>query len=131
MSIALLDQHLGSRPDTNPVQRYAEVFSRDLEWLMTQPQQTFHEYSFATLRQLGSCYELGASYLRWLELHGQTGLTRAIECSDRIAHGAKSLQFQLARATARKKPFDALPQLADLAEAYHVATNELLARYRR
>lgn len=131
LSLANLREHLARRPTSNPVRRYAERFQADVAWLGGQPPETFHLYSFATLRQLGACFEMAASYVRWLEANGEKELGRVAEACDRIANGAKSLQFQLARAAVRKKPFDAAPSLAEMADAWDVATGELASRYPR
>ena len=42
-------------------------FAADLHWLADAPLEVFHQYSFATLRQFGACYELAATYLHWLQ----------------------------------------------------------------
>lgn len=129
LSKSQLAGHLARRPTSNPVERFATRFADDVQWLMGQPTETFHLYSFATLRQLGACFEMSTSFLRWLEQHGEPDLGRAVEACERIANGAKGLQFQLARATMRKRPLDASQTLAELAEAWNVATGELAARY--
>ena len=103
-------------------------FEHDLEWLMDEPIDTFHAYSFATLRQYGACYELCETYLRWLAEGGEADLDGPTEAFREISATAKAFQFQLARAMARKRelpldPFDAMgalwePAIEPLVERY-------------
>jgi hypothetical protein len=95
-AVALTRAHLGRRPAQNPVAKHRAVFARDLEWLKREPSM-FHLYAFATVRQAGSCYATTASYLRWLEANGQTGLEPAAAAFDAISTNAKMTQFKLAR----------------------------------
>ncbi len=68
---------------------------------MDEPLTSFHQYSFATLRQYGACFELTETYCRWLAEEGEVGLSPSIQAFGAIADTAKRLQFQLARAMAR------------------------------
>ncbi len=125
-SLALLRQHLRRLPASNPFERFRARFEADLGWLAGEGLETFHLYSFATLRQLGACYELASSYLGWLAertgrpLEGPTAALRG------IAAGAKALQFHLARAVARKKALD-LSALEVMAAGWQSAVDTLRA----
>jgi hypothetical protein len=115
-SVACLRRHLTLLPRRNPFDKFKERFQHDLDWLMEEPIETFHRYSFATLRQYGACYELVETYLRWLSGRGEGGLEGSIEAFNRIAGTAKAFQFQLARAMARRRalplePLDAMGAL--------------------
>ena len=89
----------------------------------------FHLYAFNTLRQLGANFELLASHLSWLSQQGEANLDRAIASATDIATGAKTLQFQLARAMARKQ-FDRLAEMMrPLISAYDTIFNVLTDRY--
>jgi hypothetical protein len=66
-SLDVLRRHLHRLPGANPFERFRARFESDLDWLLAEGLETFHLYSFATLRQFGACYELSASYLRWLQ----------------------------------------------------------------
>ena len=114
-SLALLKRQLQRLPVENPFVKFRARFEADMQWLINEPIATFHQYSFATLRQFGSCYELAGTYLKWLQSQGVSGLDGAIESILRLSTGAKTLQFQLARAMARKKAIDFTPvdQMAD------------------
>src|SRR6185312_16212349 len=62
-SIDLLRHHLSRVPRDNPFARFRRRFAQDLDGLLRDDLDRFHQYSFATLRQLGACYELSATYL--------------------------------------------------------------------
>jgi hypothetical protein len=108
-SIKLLKKQLRLLPESNPFEKFKPRFEHDLEWLMNESLETFHQYSFATLRQYGACYELAHTYLQWLQEQGQKNLDDAITSINEISNGAKTYQFQLARAMNRKKPLDTAP----------------------
>jgi len=127
-SIASLARQLQVLPRTNPFERFKERFEADLEWLMSEPIETFHGYSFATLRQYGACFELVETYLRWLQDRGETGLSDSIDAFKAITDSAKVYQFKLARTIARKKPLDSAP-LDQMAELWHKGTEPLTRKY--
>lgn len=102
-SLASLRAHIGLMPTTNPFERFRERLRVDLEWLATEPIETFHQYSFATIRQYGACCELAATYLEWLVGRGEDRLIEVHRCFQDISTSAKAFQFQLARAVARKR----------------------------
>ena len=108
-SLQLLRRHLRYLPESNPFEKFRIRFEADLKWLADEPLATFHQYSFATLRQFGACYEVAGSYLKWLQEQGVAGLEKPTESLLLLANGAKTMQFQLARAMARKKPLDLQP----------------------
>lgn len=104
-----LIRQLTCMPKQNPFELFRSRFAADLDWLIQEPLDTFHKYSFATLRQFGACFELGTTYLRWLSDHGELGLDPAIEAYEGISTSAKTFQFHLARSMVRKKPLDLSP----------------------
>jgi hypothetical protein len=103
-------------PRDNPFLAFKERFGQDLEWLIEAPIETFHRYSFATLRQYGACYELVSTYLEWLKEGGEADLDGPIEAFREIATSTKAFQFQLARAIARRRqlPLESLDRMAEL-----------------
>jgi Domain of unknown function (DUF1839) len=123
----LLALHVQRIPEDNPFEKFKPRFEADLEWLIASPIEVFHQYSFATLRQFGACFELTASYFRWLELHGIGKLDAAIAAYSSLSTGAKTLQFQLARAMARKKPFE-LTAVDEMAVTWQAAADGLRRR---
>jgi hypothetical protein len=123
-SLGLLRRQLQRLPEVNPFVKFRARFEADMQWLVNEPIATFHQYSFATLRQFGSCYELAGTYLKWLQGQGIGGLDGAIESILRLSTGAKTLQFQLARAMARKKAVDFTP-VDQMAEHWTQAMQQL------
>jgi len=115
-SLRCLEGHLALLPTRNPFHAFKERFQRDLEWLMGEDVETFHQYSFATLRQYGACFELVETYLQWLSDEGEPGLDEPIEAFRDISATAKAFQFQLARAMARKRalPLEPLDRMGEL-----------------
>jgi Domain of unknown function (DUF1839) len=127
-SLSTLAGHLQRVPVDNPFMRFQVGFRKDLEWLMNSNLETFHSYSFATLRQYGACYELSETYLRWLDLQGIDGLAAAADAFQLIAQGAKAFQFNLARSMARKRPLDLSP-LDAMAEQWDTGMSLLRRRF--
>jgi hypothetical protein len=126
-SLRLLRRQLGLLPTTNPFERFRDRLAADLGWLSAESLDTFHKYSFATLRQFGAAYELAATYLRWLAARTGKPLEATADGFATISSAAKSLQFHLARAVARKKPLDLAP-IDSMAARWRVAMDELRAR---
>jgi hypothetical protein len=128
-SLRLLSYHLARAPRDNPFPRFSARFRRDLAMLASQPAEAFHQYAFTTLRQCGSCFELAASYLRWLEQHGQPQLTDIALSLEQIANAAKAVQLSAARAVLRKRPISVEPTLAEMAALWASAMEQLQGRY--
>lgn len=128
-SIALLERHLTRRPRQNPVTRFRARFAQDLEWLADRPPETFHQYAFSTLRQLGACYELASSYTRWLAEGGEGGLDAATAAFETLATQAKTLQFKAARAVMLKRSVDFAPLFDPMESAWETALGALERAY--
>jgi len=128
-SIQLLKSHLRKRAAQNPIELFQKRFPEHAGVLGSKPMEFFHLYAFNTLRQLGANFELLASHLTWLSKQGEGGLSDAIVAASEIATGAKTLQFQLARAMARKQ-FDKLAEtMRPLVVAYDTVFGVLTHRY--
>jgi hypothetical protein len=125
-SLKSLRRQIGLMPATNPLERFRDRLAADLAWLSGEGLETFHKYSFATLRQFGSAYELAATYLRWLADRTGKPFEPAAAGFEALAAGAKALQFHLARAMGRKKPLD-LGSLDGMAARWQHAVNDLKA----
>ncbi|MDH4273886.1 MAG: DUF1839 family protein [Gammaproteobacteria bacterium] len=108
-SRGLLRQYLERVPSTNPYTAFKARFAEDLAGLMQADIKVFHQYSFATLRQCGACFELAATYFEWLGAQARCEVAAAVEAYKDLANAAKAYQFQLARAMNRKKPLDLTP----------------------
>jgi hypothetical protein len=128
-ALQLLRHHLAVRPKHNPLRAFQQAFPAHAEQLAQRPMEFFHLYAFNTLRQIGANFELLSSHLNWLMQQGETGLAPASSAALDIATAAKTLQFQLARAVARKR-FDKLDEaLTALATAYDKVFEVLTTRY--
>ncbi|HEY0160715.1 MAG TPA: DUF1839 family protein [Thermoanaerobaculia bacterium] len=127
-SLALFRKHLALVPSENPFLAFKARMAEEVNGLLQESLETFHQYSFATLRQFGACFELCATYLQWLTSQGEEGLEELTREFLEIAEGAKAFQFQLARAMARKKPLDLTP-LEAMAERWERGIGGLKARY--
>lgn len=128
LSLQLLRRHLALLPSENPFPRFKRRFEIDLPRLLDEDMEGFHQYSFATLRQFGACFELSQTYLQWLASHGEAGLGKAMSSFGSIAESAKAFQFQLARAVSRRKALD-LSALDEMTESWHQAVTALKTRY--
>lgn len=128
VSLSLLRKHLALLPINNPFHRFRDGLEKDLEWLMSEDIDAFHQYSFATLRQFGACYELSATYLDWLSEQGESGLTDVRAEIKSISEAAKAYQFQLARAMSRKKPLD-LASIDTMGDYWNSAMEKLISKY--
>jgi len=128
-AVRQLADNLRRRPAQNPFIAFRKRFPADLDWLRGEPAQ-FHPYAFATLRQFGSCYDLSATFLRWLEARGEKDLAPAAAAFDDIAGTAKVVQMKLARFAAGKKPFDATEMMDVMERSWDSAMALLDSRYR-
>jgi hypothetical protein len=115
-ALARLSQHYARRPQRNPVRAFAKVLGAQTEAVAKRPPDFFHVYAFNTLRQLGANFELCCSHLAWLFPASEAD--GAVAAAKAISGGAKSLQFQLARAVARKRFAGLEEAIAPVAEAY-------------
>lgn len=108
-SLFLFKRQLELLPLENPFTAFKKKFENDLEWLLEKDLDAFHQYSFATFRQYGSCFELSSNYLQWLSEHGEEGLSIAKNNLKTVSEMTKVYQFQLARSIMRRKPLDLTP----------------------
>jgi hypothetical protein len=116
--------HLARRSTTSAMRRFGERFDADLHELVDGDPAEFHRYAFATLRQLGSCAELGAAFARWLEREG-VAIGGAATTLDTVTEGAKTLLFKTARAVTAGRPFDVSPTTEAMATAWEAALGAL------
>ena len=128
-SLRLLRKHLGRRPAVNPVAAFRQAYPGHIDALASRPMAYFHLYTFNILRQLGANFELLGSYAAWLTGQGESGLAAVVTACGQLATDAKAMQFQLARAVARRRFDDHGGMLGRMEEAYDVAVGGLAARY--
>lgn len=110
--------HFDKRPTHNPIARYAERMSEHMEWIVAGDEATFHRYSFSSLRQLGSAFEVLAEHLRWLDGGVAGNAAQAAEAFDVIAAIAKRLILKLARVANSKRPSDLSASFVEMASAW-------------
>jgi len=124
-SATLLRRELKRAPATNPIAAFSTSMEAGLQVMQDDHDMDhFHRYAFATLRQLGACFELLASHVTWLQDHGAWKSTDANQHFGLIAQLARSLQFQLARSIARNKVLD-LSSLAQMGKAWQCGIDAL------
>jgi hypothetical protein len=117
-ALDLLRTHLERRPKGNPFERFAAQLGEELPELLAGDAQAYHDYAFATVRMLGSAFEVGASYSDWLL--GERGADAAAAMG-RIVETSKVLSFRLAR----RREFDPQPYLVEMAGAWDEAMTAL------
>ena len=93
-SLELLQTQVNRIPKLCPFEAFKTQFTKDIEWLKTQQLEMFHLYSFATLRQLGACFELAAVYFEWLANNEVKNTTEISKNYKQISEIAKVYQFQ-------------------------------------
>jgi hypothetical protein len=128
-SAQLLRRHLTRRPAANPFRRFRERFENDLQWLQGEGLATYHAYAFATVRQFGANFELGALYMKWLTEHARADLGDAAEAFESISAAAKVLILKAARAVSAKKAADFGPMFEGMETAWARGMDLLASRY--
>lgn len=113
-----LRRYLQRRPAHNPLRQFEARFEAQVADLLDRPPEYFHIYAFNTLRQCGSNFELLAGHLDWLSVQAKLDLAEAIVHARAISSGMKVLQFQVARAAARRRPGGLAQHVAPLVEHY-------------
>jgi hypothetical protein len=110
--------HLVRRPSGNPFARFGERLAADLPGLLEADVAHYHAYAFATVRMVGSAFEICASHVDWLL--GEEGAEAAASLRE-IVEGSKVLSFKLAR----RRSFDPGPAVAALADSWEAAMARL------
>jgi hypothetical protein len=128
-SLRLLRTHLERRPDDNPLRRFSAHFEAELVRLREHGLAAYHAYAFATLRQLGSAFELSAAYLRWLDQQGVAGACAGIEHCETISSTSKALILKGARAVNGKRALDADAMFSGMESAWDALMQALVPRF--
>jgi hypothetical protein len=115
---AMLARQVARRPADNPFERFGASLAAELPNLLDGDAQRYHDYAFATVRMVGSAFEVGASHVEWVL--GEDGAGAAAAMAE-IVGGCKTLSFKLAR----RREFDPAPRVAALAAAWDAAFAEL------
>lgn len=119
-------EHLSRRPAGNPVERLADGLHRATEWLPHDGMPRFHRWAFATLRQCGATAELAADLVVHLD-SACPGTAAAEDHFRRVASGAKSVQFKMAR-LANGRSVDVEDALTGMACDWQAGMDRLVAK---
>ena len=113
-SLLTLRRYVERRPLDNPIAAFRDRVRDQAAAAAEKPMSFLHKYAFNTARQLGMNFELLGSHLAWLDGMGAgwAKLQLSIEGCRALSSGAKTFQFQLARAVARRR-FDGIETLVD------------------
>jgi Domain of unknown function (DUF1839) len=114
----LLAASAARRPVTNPFFRFGTALGLELPRLMDGDAEDFHAYAFATVRMVGSAFEIGADHVEWVL--GEEGAGAASSMRE-IVDGCKTLSFKLAR----RREFEAAPRIEALADSWDAAFAKL------
>lgn len=106
LSLELWRRSMRRVPATNPIPRFRERFMTDLPDMQQRGLPHYHAWAFASIRQLGAAFELGAANLQWLQSNGFGGFDPAIEAFLEIANQNKTFILKAARAVNAKRAFD-------------------------
>jgi hypothetical protein len=112
---------LSYKPKRNPWVSFGARLVRDLPELLAGSDSDYHSYAFATVRQCGAAFEIARSFVEWLAPPTSTPVCIAAEALERQVNGAKTLLFKLAR----RRAFDPVPAIEQLAEDWNAAMNAL------
>lgn len=115
----LLAGHFARRPAINPFAAWAEQLPSDIERLLDESVEAFHEYAFVTVRMVGSAFELLADHVDWTL--GEAGASASAEFRS-IVERSTAVSFRLAR----RRPFDVDAVLAPMIEAWDRGMAQLL-----
>ena len=121
----LLRKHLDRRPLSNPVERFQRRFDQELPRLQAAGLATYHKWAFATIRQMGSAFELGALHLDWLDPAHDQRLGAARDAFLSIAAASKALILKAARAVNSGKTLDSAAAFSEMALAWDVGMQAL------
>jgi hypothetical protein len=115
---ALLREHVARLPASNPFDSFGAQLEEALPALLAGEAADYHAYAFATVRMVGSAFEIAASHVEWLLGQEAAAPAKALR---RIVEGSKILSLKLAR----RRPFDPTENLSGLAAAWDDAMASL------
>ena len=113
-----LSAEVARRPVDDPFARFGAQLATELPNLLAGDAQRYHDYAFATVRMVGSAFEVGGTQVEWVL--GDAGAAAAARMGEIVA-GCKTLSFKLAR----RREFDPAPAVAALGEVWSAAFAEL------
>ncbi|MBS1675918.1 MAG: DUF1839 family protein [Actinobacteria bacterium] len=110
-ALEMLRAQVARRPADNPFERFGAGLAAELPNLLAGDAQRYHDYAFATVRMVGSAFEVGASHVDWVL--GEAGAAAATRMRE-VVGGCKTLSFKLAR----RREFDPGAAVTAMAEAW-------------
>ena len=114
----LLRGHFAHRPGANPLLRFGAHIGAEFTQLQAQGLAQYHAWAFATIRQCGAAFDLGAAHLRWLAGLSDSRWLPAAVSFDQISQGCKTLILKAARAVNTGRPLDAAPMVNQMAASW-------------
>jgi hypothetical protein len=114
----LLREHVARLPSSNPFESFGAQLEEALPALLAGEAADYHAYAFATVRMVGSAFEIAASHIEWLLGNEAAAAAEALQ---RIVEGSKVLSLKLAR----RRSFDPAENLGGLTAAWDEAMGSL------
>jgi hypothetical protein len=114
----LLVAEVARRRGDDPFVRFGDQLGATLPELLGGDAQGYHDYAFATVRMVGSAFDVGATQVEWVL--GEDGAGAAASMREIVA-GCKTLSFKLAR----RREFDPMPSVEALDAAWNACFAEL------
>ena len=125
IAVEILTRELKRLPDENPVSAFSDYLEAHLVFMREEfDLERFHQFSFATFRQIGACFELLASHLTWLQNRNAIVQSQAPLQFMALSKGIRTYQFQFARAISRKRVLEVDP-IRNLGAHWRVGVLEL------
>lgn len=121
----IVREHLDRRPDCNPLAALGAGVRSALDWIGDGGLELFHQWTFGSLRQCGATAELAADLAECLE-RDAAGAAAAAPHFRKVAEGAKSVQFKMARA-ARGRSIAVDDILDEMTEEWQSAVDAISA----
>jgi Domain of unknown function (DUF1839) len=110
-AVPVLAAHLARRPPDNPFERFGEQLQAELPALLAGELEQFHAYAFATVRLVGSGFEILGDHATYLFGDDAADVVTA---TGEIVDVCKALSFRLAR----RRQFDPRERTEALADAW-------------
>jgi hypothetical protein len=128
-SVALVRRTIPRVPVTNPIRRFRERLERDLPSMQQRGLGYYHAWAFASVRQVGTAFELAAANLEWLTSAAAGDFSLAASAFRRVAESNKALILKAARAVNSRKPLDTTALFADQERAWDEGIAALRAQF--
>jgi len=117
-SLRLIERTVPRMPVTNPVRRFRERLERDLPTMHQRGLGYYHAWAFASVRQVGTAFELAAANFEWITAQGTVDLAVPAAAFRRIAESNKALILKAARSVNSRKALDTALLFADQEQAW-------------